>query len=272
VKRDDPRTYDELEMAGRWPLSRLFHDSTKLTELRALELKESIASFVDPEEERTAHAHADGSSIALPRAKRRLFGPRLDDALRDRRSQREPFSGEAIDRAELGALLDLSAGVTGGSARLRAWPSAGALHPIDLHALVLVGAGLERGAYKYDPGCHALVRGPTGRGQELEGDLLRRTILADTVGGGAALAVVLTAVFERTQAKYGERGYRFVLLEAGHAAQNLLLVAQSMGLAAAPIGGFCEDALARTLGVDPAKESPVHVVLFGKPSRPAASR
>ena len=92
----------------------------------------------------------------------------------------------------------------------------------------------------------------------------------DTVG--AALAVVLTAVFERTQARYDERGYCFALLEAGHAAQNLLLVAESMGLAAVPIGGFCEDALGRALGVEPAKESPVHVLLVGKAKRHAARR
>ncbi len=274
MKRDEPRTYDELETGQRWPLSRLFHENTKLTERRALELQEDIASFVDQAEEAPSHAHAGGSSVALPRARRRLFGPRLDDAVRGRRSQRDPFSGASIGREELGALLDLAAAITGqgstggGSARLRAWPSAGALHPLEVHALVLLGAGVERGAYRYDPSCHALVPGP----KHLDDDLLRRTILADAVGEGAALAVVLTAVFERTQAKYGERGYRFALLEAGHAAQNLLLVAQSMGLAAVPIGGFCEDALGRALGVDPARESPVHVLLFGRARAPAGRR
>jgi SagB-type dehydrogenase family enzyme len=87
--------------------------------------------------------------------------------------------------------------------------------------------------------------------------------MAEDQWENAAAAIVLTGVFERTQAKYGERGYRFVLLEAGHAAQNLLLVAASLGVPALSIGGFCEDALGEAMGLEREKESPVYVVMIG---------
>ena len=265
-----PRDYDEIDPPPPWPLSRLYHENSKLTERRALELQEQIARFADGGEApllapTTGTVHPSRPSIALPRAGRRLFGARLDDALRGRRSQRGPFAPARLGPAQIGALLDLAFGTTGElpagetPARSRAFPSAGALYPIEIYVAALDCPALGRDVHHYDVEHHALSRlaACPARGE------LERMIFADGLWDHAALAIVFTGVFERTQAKYGERGYRFVLLEAGHAAQNLLLVARSMGLGAAPIGGFCEDALGAALGLDEARESPVYVVLVG---------
>ncbi|MEP7124830.1 MAG: SagB/ThcOx family dehydrogenase [Byssovorax sp.] len=212
--------------------------------------------------------------MALPRAKRRLFGPRLDDTLRDRRSQQGPFASRPLPLASLGALLDLAVGARRQApskanakgdaapaevALLRPFPSAGGLYPLEVHVAALACASVERGFYHHDPAAHALARlGPC----PAEADL-SRLIFADNLWPGAAAALIFTAVLERTQAKYGERGYRFALIEAGHAAQNVLLAAGALGLVAAPIGGFCEDALGAAMGLDAARESPLYVVLIG---------
>lgn len=276
MRPSSPRTYDELDPAPPWPASRLYHENSKLTERRAEALQEQIALFAAD----SAGAPAGQSrypsrpTIALPRAKRRLFGPRLDDALRERRSQRGPFGGRSLSLAELGALLDLAVGSRRETAAkagakgtepptearaLRPFPSAGGLYPIEVYVAALACASVERGIHHYDPGTHALARvAPCPAQAELE-----RLIFADDLWPGTAAALVLTGVFDRTQAKYGERGYRFVLLEAGHAAQNMLLAAQSLGLAGAPIGGFCEDALGAAMGLDVTRESLVYVVLLG---------
>lgn len=272
-----PRTYDELDPPPRWPASRLYHENSKLTERRARALQEQIELFTDesggvPAGQSRYPSHP---SIALPRAKRRLIGPRLDDALRDRRTPRGAFAPRSIELAELGALLDLSVGARregppptpktkapapeAESRTLRPFPSAGGLYPIEIYVATLDCAAIERGIHHYDPGKHALA---TVAPCPAEDDLAR-LILADNLWKGAAAALIFTGVFERAQAKYGERGYRFVLLEAGHAAGNVLLVAHSMGLAAAPIGGFCEDALGAAMGLDSTRESPVYVVLLG---------
>ncbi len=74
------------------------------------------------------------------------------------------------------------------------------------------------------------------------------------------------ARFARVQAKYGERGYRFALLESGHIAQNLLLLAGAAGLASLPAGGFFDDLLNLTLGIDGETEAATYAILAGVPA------
>jgi SagB-type dehydrogenase family enzyme len=78
-------------------------------------------------------------------------------------------------------------------------------------------------------------------------------------------AIVLSARWDRPIAKYGERSYRIVALDAGHLAQNILLVATALGVAGCPIAGFHDDALAAELGLDPREESPLYVITLGYP-------
>jgi SagB-type dehydrogenase family enzyme len=74
---------------------------------------------------------------------------------------------------------------------------------------------------------------------------------------------MLTGVFERTILKYGERGYRFVLLEVGHIAQNLCLLAEEMGLGAVCLGGFYDREVETVLGIDGTDESILYLVAVG---------
>src|SRR4051812_39256662 len=110
MSSSSPRTYDELAPPPRWPASRLYHENSKLTERRAEAMQEQIELFAAdvggaPEGQ---SRYPSRPTVALPRAKRRLFGPRLDDALRDRRSPTGPFAPRPLLSTELGALLDLS--------------------------------------------------------------------------------------------------------------------------------------------------------------------
>jgi SagB-type dehydrogenase family enzyme len=269
-----PRDYDELVTHEGWPASALYHEQSKLTERGALGFAERIDALQVAIEEsggplETGKAYPSRPAVSLPHARRPLFGARLDDTLRSRRSHRGPFRSGPLALRDLGALLDLSLGVTGelGAAgepsdaafALRAWPSAGALYPLEFYLVALDCDSLTPALYHYDGRRHALASlGPCpARGE------LARVILADGSIETAAAALVVTGVFERTQIKYGERGYRFLLLEAGHAAQNVLLAAQALGLSALPIGGFLEDPLGELFGLDAAVESPVYVILLG---------
>jgi SagB-type dehydrogenase family enzyme len=255
-----PRKLEEVGARERFPVSALFHESTKLTDRRLLDFKERIdAASGDPPPRKV---YASRPRIELARSRRALFGgPRLDDVLRTRRSPRGAFRGAALRVETLGSLLDLSLGSTGDG--LRAWPSAGALYPLEAYVASLACDGLPPALHHYDPGRHAL----STIAECPPRDALARVIVARGADverwDHAAAALIFTAVFERTQSKYGERGYRFVHLEAGHAAQNVLLVATALGISALPLGGFCEDAVGEMLGLDPAIESPVYVVLLG---------
>jgi len=82
----------------------------------------------------------------------------------------------------------------------------------------------------------------------------------------AAMVVVIAAVYERTTARYGKRGERYVHMEAGHAAQNLLLQAAALGLGATPVGAFDDTEVARLLHL-PAGEQPLYLIPVGRSSR-----
>jgi SagB-type dehydrogenase family enzyme len=248
--------YNEMVREATWPASRLYHEQSKLTEHRARIFAEGIELFSSqsPTSGGVTKQFPMKPFVELPRASKR--GPRLFDMLRTRRSQQTPFDDRPISLDETGAMLELSFGETNGG---RAWPSAGALYPLDLYVVALNCSGAPRAIHFYDIATHGLSQvGPCPDDEHLS-----KVIFADNVWPNAAMAIVLVGVFERCQKKYDERGYRFVLNEAGHVAQNFLLIAQALGLGGVSIGGYCEDELTRIIGLDPKVESPVYVMLFG---------
>ena len=77
---------------------------------------------------------------------------------------------------------------------------------------------------------------------------------------------IVAAVYSRTEQKYGERAERYVKLEAGHAAQNLLLQAVSLGLGAVPIGAFHNDEVQEVLDL-PSGHEPLYLIPVGHPAK-----
>ncbi len=80
----------------------------------------------------------------------------------------------------------------------------------------------------------------------------------------ANLVFLMTAVFNRNQVKYGERGYRYILFEAGHVAKNVYLSSNANDIGAVAIGGFNDDLLNSFLEVDWENESAVYALVLGK--------
>jgi SagB-type dehydrogenase family enzyme len=79
----------------------------------------------------------------------------------------------------------------------------------------------------------------------------------------AAADIVILAVYERTTVKYGDRGIRYVHLEAGHAAQNVCLQATALGLGTVTVGAFYDDEVQAVLGA-PKNEKPLYVMPVGR--------
>jgi SagB-type dehydrogenase family enzyme len=73
-------------------------------------------------------------------------------------------------------------------------------------------------------------------------------------------------VVERLMHKYGDRGYRYILLEAGHAAQNMCLAAASLDLGALPVGGFFDSYVAELLELNQEQEALLYALGFGRPA------
>jgi SagB-type dehydrogenase family enzyme len=86
----------------------------------------------------------------------------------------------------------------------------------------------------------------------------------------AALVVLVSAVTMRTRRKYGERGYRYALLDIGHLGQNLCLAGAALDLAVVTTCGFFDDEGADLLGIDGIDEALMYVAFVGRIDRRAA--
>jgi SagB-type dehydrogenase family enzyme len=177
----------------------------------------------------------------------------LEEALAQRRSARE-FSNEPLALEELGQLLWAAQGITD-PAGPRTAPSAGALYPLEVYAVT------AEGVYHYEPEGHQLVIHLAG---DVTGALQAAAIDQDSIREAAAV-IVVTAVYARTAQKYGDaRSPRYVHLEAGHAAQNLLLQAVALDLAAVPIGAFVDANIQQALAL-PDDQQPLYLIPVGHP-------
>jgi len=99
------------------------------------------------------------------------------------------------------------------------------------------------------------------QGGDLRPDLQAAALDQEHIGQAPAVFIVC-GVVERLAVKYGDRPERFMFIEAGHAAQNLLLQAVAQGLGACPVGAFDDQALAQLLGLGPG-EVPLYLIPAG---------
>lgn len=177
----------------------------------------------------------------------------LEEALMKRRSVRE-FSSKPLTEAEVGQMLWAAQGITDPDG-LRTAPSAGALYPLELY--VATGDGV----FHYDPQAHQLQRrSPQDARRALHHAGLEQDALLH-----APAVFVIAAVYARTARKYGpDRSPRYVQLEAGHSAQNLLLQAVTLGLGAVPMGAFKDAAVHDALKL-PSDEQPLYLIPAGHP-------
>ncbi|MFQ6116802.1 MAG: SagB/ThcOx family dehydrogenase [Candidatus Bipolaricaulia bacterium] len=202
----------------------------------------------------------DLETIPLPPVEPR--GLPLEEAILRRRSVRD-YSREPLALEELARLLFCGVGVTGPQEHQRAAPSAGGLTPIEVYPVINNVEGLERGLYHYDAIGHRLH---ILRQEDLRGEIAKACLDQDFLAE-AGIVLVLSAVHRRTGWKYGERAYRYVLLDAGHVAQNIQLEAVSLGLGACAVGAFFDEELNRFLGLVEEEEFTVLAVAVGRPLR-----
>jgi SagB-type dehydrogenase family enzyme len=263
MSRSDRSRDDVLQRLGLEPeeerLWELYHESSK------------IGLFdLPPSDEQVLAAIADlweslpydtRPAIELPDP---LPLPAPLDGVLERRASARRLEAEPQSLAALSTLLHYAYGVThdrrseGFPRPFRAAPSAGALYPLELYLFCPAVTELEPALYHYDAVGHRLhTLRPVAR------DEVASAVVQPELVNGSALVVFLTAVFERTTFKYRERGYRFALLEAGHVAQNLDLVATALGLGAVNLGGFFDRRVDALLGIDGVDHSTLYLTAIG---------
>lgn len=196
---------------------------------------------------------------------------RLGEALRGRATTPR-FAGEEWSLQAVSNLLHPAIAATRASLvdqerdlklHKRPYASGGGLYPIEIYPILLKVNGHGVMVTHYDAVRHRLQI--ISRCDDASQILAP---LSDAEGRleGAALIIVMTCAFARTTVKYGARGYRFALIEAGEIAQNLSLCAQSAGGGTLPWGGYYDDDTAELLQINGVDEAVVHCMAVGQPA------
>jgi SagB-type dehydrogenase family enzyme len=247
-------------------VSELFHENTRATRILgpgvavppeySLEGRQAIA--------RAYKCYRRHPQVALPRPERR--DARFDDVIAARRSVRE-FADAELDPAELAKVLHQAYGITthvpmsgGGVQAFRSAPSAGALYPGELYVAARSVRGIEPGVYHYEIPDHALALLQAGDPT----DALDDACCGQRYAREAGAIVLVAGALRRTKHKYGERGYRYVLLDVGHLVENLVLSATALGLAVVTTAGFFDDAANELLRLDGVDEAVLYIAFLGR--------
>lgn len=188
---------------------------------------------------------------------------KLSAILKARRSVRS-FSGEDITLKELSHILYSACGLIDNNGSLdnsrRPYPSAGARYPLEVYSILLKSKSLKKGLYHYNVKQNSLEL-------LLNKDLSRwlmKTCGKELWLKNVAAILVVTGVFDRTRIKYGDRGYRYILIEAGALLQNISLIANELGLGTCLIGGYIDNEVNKLLDIHSQKEYSLCLMAVGK--------
>lgn len=254
----------------------LYHENSKLTKHSSRLLGVKVRNFNNE----FFHTRASQPFKVYPGTKCESFHAIEDKkftneffkTIRNRRSRRT-FEDYAVSLEELYYMLQYSYGISeinkiqgvdDGRWCYRNVPSGGALYPLEIYISVF-SADIKAGLYHYRPdeNCMELIR---------EGNhypSLNKVITAEPVVDfkHACCAIFITGIFERVLIKYGDRGYRFILLEAGFVSQNISMICEAIGLGSCMIGGYQDEEINTYLGIHDYTESVLNTIIIGKPTK-----
>jgi SagB-type dehydrogenase family enzyme len=181
---------------------------------------------------------------------------RIEELIAKRRSVRR-YKDRKLSESVISRLLWAAQGISSEDG-LRTSPSAGALYPLEIHVVTGGGGELESGVYRYVPEDNTLIR-------EIEGDMrekLSKAALSQPMIRNAPVSFVISAVYARITGKYGNRGFRYTYMEAGHAAQNIYLLGVELGIGICTVGAFEDEEVKNVLKL-PANEEPLYILPLG---------
>ncbi len=232
------------------PAHNFFHQNTALNATNILDTAVGIENAInDPTLINYLYYSEDFDAVdkvILPPAMSEGTQDTLLDVLIKRRSVRS-FSKHQLPIQYLSNILHYSFGISGvynktidhAQMRLHTFPSAGGLCPLRFYIIAVNVESIENGLYLYNPYEHCLNLVRIGFEREEYGKLTGSTSLCKD----NACSIHIVGNMKYTGYKYGDRGYRFMHLEAGHAAQNVYLSASALGIGVVASGGFYDKAL-----------------------------
>ena len=234
-----------------------FHNSTKIKELP----KKEKDSKYWPKEWETVYykGYERLDEIILPEPGS-LGNASLKNVLVKRKSELE-FSDVSLSIDKLSTLLHYSAGINKHDKLdvRRFYPSAGSRYPLEVYVLSTNVSEVVSGAYHYYLKEHSLEELVLFKRNSNFKKLFNQEWIHK-----AAITIVITALPRRSTMKYEDRGYRYILAEAGHVAQNFYLTSTALNLACCAVGGYVDDNIHELLDIDGVSESVVYVLAVGE--------
>jgi SagB-type dehydrogenase family enzyme len=244
----------------------LFHENSKINRHQRFFGNDYVVDVMQDHRDALDYEAMPEERLHFPSG---LVDPAMVSAI-EQRSTHYDWDDTRLTREQLSALLELSCGLNASEAfdpqlRVRPrrnCPSGGAMHPLEVFVSVRNVDGMAPGLYHFNPHRCSLNRLREGD-QSVE---ISQAFVQNQIIQGAACVWMITAIFERTVFKYGNRGYRFALLEAGHMAQISNSLATSLGVHCHNIGGFFDHEIDQYLGIDGLNHSTVYCLAFGMPA------
>jgi SagB-type dehydrogenase family enzyme len=183
----------------------------------------------------------------------------LEKTIKVRRTIRS-FTPQQLTLEQFSQLLWAAYGITEDRGYKRAAASGGACYPMDLYAMVGEEGvkGMDTGIYHYEPMGHSVSL-------KIEGDLreeVARASLGQMWMATPPLNLVICAEYARITSRYGDRGVRYAMIEAGHMGQNIFLQAEALGLGAGIVGAFQDEAVIQVMGT-PSSHEPLLIMPVG---------
>ena len=197
----------------------------------------------------------------------------VEETIAKRRSVRR-YRLESLTLSQLSQILWSAQGITG-AGKVRAAPSAGAIYPLEIfavigkQAIIVIASEAKQSPsreelpaciYHYEIDSHSLIL-------HLQGDLrldLARAALDQGFIADAPVVIVICAIYPRTSYAYGRRGERYVHMEVGHVGENIHLQAVALGLATVEVGAFDDEEVRKVLGLEE-QIKPLYIMPLGKP-------
>ncbi len=187
----------------------------------------------------------------------------LKQAMEQRKTLRS-YQEHPLTLAELSFLLWATQGikrVTSRPVTFRTVPSAGSRHAFETYLLINQVEGIQPGLYRYIALEHALL--PVKQGEAINNQITTACFDQHQVRDSAVTFIWVT-VLERMYWRYGERGYRYLHLDAGHVCQNLYLAAEAIQSGVCAIAAFNDDEINRVLGLDGENQFVIYLGSVGK--------
>lgn len=230
-------------------ISELFHDKTKIKKQVPPEVHKYPEEWIKTYYK--GYSRLDFVTLPKPNLSSKLAYKKV---ISNRRSIRNKNNSK-IGLKQLNSLLYFSAGKINDDRRF--YPSAGARYPLEVY-LISLNTDLEKGLYHYYVRNHGLEKLATFNTFKSS-----KYFIQDWLKNSSCL-IIISAVFKRTINKYNDRGYRHILMEAGHLGQNFYLNSSALNLSCCSVVGFYDNRLNHLLDIDGLDESVLYTLAIGK--------